>query len=222
MAFHKKLWKKTKKRIEARFNPRGDVYIHKYKGGYDEYMAAQILANKKKLHKVWADVHTLEGIATDIDETNVKTGMCHGARNGFEVEWFRERLAADVVGSDISETATQFPNMTVWDFHDVNPDWVGRFDFIYTNSLDQAMDPQKALKAWAGQLSPIGRIYIEHTEGHRPQRAGAMDPFGAEVHVMPDLINRFGGDDFEYEKTLTPGAKDNNGYEAFVFVVKAK
>ena len=89
--------------------------------------------------------------------------MCHGARNGFEVSWLRRALGGDVIGTDISDTATRFPHMHVWDFHDDNPDWEGRFDFVYTNSLDQAMAPARALKAWAKQIVPGGRIYADRS-----------------------------------------------------------
>lgn len=104
------------------------------------------------------------------------------------MEWFRKELEGEIIGTDTSETATQFPNMVVWDFHEENPDWKGAFDFVYTNSLDQAMEPKRALDAWVGQLKPKGRIYIEHTMSHAPAGAGAMDPFGAHPMVMPYLF----------------------------------
>jgi len=197
--------------------------LHRYSGGYEEYKAIQVKANKRKLHRVWADGNTLESIARHIVERgSVSTGICHGARNGFEVEWLRERLSADVIGTDISDTAEQFDHMKTWDFHDENPEWSGKFDFVYTNSLDQAMDPEKALSSWVKQLSNGGRIYIEHTLGHSAEKAGATDPFGADPKIMPKLLNKWGGDVFEHETTLKPGVKDNNRFEAFVLVVRAK
>ncbi|MGR3615773.1 MAG: hypothetical protein ACU0BB_07000 [Paracoccaceae bacterium] len=123
-------------------------YQHDYKGGYYEYRKIQIHHNKRKIESVWADEATLSAIADDLKKHGLgATGVCHGARNGFEVEWFRNELSGDVIGTDISDTATQFPNMHVWDFQDVNPEWEGKFDFAYTNSLDQAMEPRRALDA---------------------------------------------------------------------------
>ncbi len=135
------------------------VYQHSYAGGYEQYRAAQIEHNKRKLEDVWADNATLWAIADDLRRHGLgESGICHGARNGFEVTWLREHLGGEVIGTDISETATQFPHMQVWDFHEENPDWVERFDFVYTNSLDQAMEPARALNAWAKQIVPANRF----------------------------------------------------------------
>lgn len=147
------------------------------------------------------------------------TGICHGARNGYEVSWFREHLGGDVIGTDISETATQFPHMHVWDFQEENPDWAGQFDFVYTNSLDQAMDPARALNVWAGQIIDRGRIYVEHTMEHSAVHAGAMDPFGAHPMVMPYLFFVWGRGRYELSDILEVEAKKNNGLKAWIFVL---
>lgn len=136
------------------------VYLHNYAGGYEEYRATQVFHNHRKLDKVWADEGTLGVIADDIAAHlgPVSSGCCHGARNGFEVEWLARRLNAKVIGTDISETVSRFPNLVVWDFHQENPEWRDAFDFIYTNSLDQAFEPDRALATWAAQLRSGGRI----------------------------------------------------------------
>lgn len=197
------------------------VYQHNYGGGYDEYRATQIHHNKRKLEKVWADEVTLSVIAGNLKACGLgKIGVCHGARNGFEVEWFRKELDAEVIGTDISETATQFPNMRVWDFQDVNPEWEEKFDFVYTNSLDQSMDPKRALEAWVQQLIPNGRIYIEHTMAHSPTNAGEMDPFGAHPMAMPYLIFTWGRGLYELAEIIEVEEKQNNRMKAWVFVLK--
>ena len=137
------------------------LYQHTYAGGYEEYRVTQIECNRRKLNNVWADETTLSTVVEDLRGHGLgKSGICHGARNGFEVSWLRRALGGEVIGTDISETATRFPHMHVWDFHDDNPDWERRFDFVYTNSLDQAMEPARALKAWAKQIVPGGRMYM--------------------------------------------------------------
>lgn len=196
------------------------VYQHSYEGGYDQYRSLQIHHNKRKLQNVWADEATLSAIVDDLRRHNLgATGVCHGARNGFEVEWFRDKLSGDVIGTDISETATQFPHMVVWDFHETNPDWIGKFDFVYTNSLDQAMDPEKAVAAWIGQLKEGGRVYIEHTMAHSPQGAGEMDPFGAHPMAMPYLFFKWGRGLYELVDILEVAEKKNNQMQAWVFVL---
>ncbi len=196
------------------------VYQHDYAGGYKQYRDIQIHHNKRKLDNVWADDTTLSVIAKDVRENRLGTnGICHGARNGYEVEWFRRQLSGDVVGTDISDTASQFPHMHVWDFHDENPEWEGKFDFVYTNSLDQAMEPKRALQSWAKQLSPRGRIYIEHTMGHSAQGAGEMDPFGAHPMAMPYLFFIWGRQSFRLADILEVSEKQNNQKKAWVFVL---
>lgn len=196
------------------------IYQHNYVGGYEEYRATQILHNKKKLDKVWADTITLSTIVDDLRSHGLgATGMCHGARNGFEVSWFRKHLGGDVIGTDISRTATDFPHMHVWDFHDHNPDWVGRFDFVYTNSLDQAIEPSRALDTWARQINPRGRIYIEHTMAHSAIHANSMDPFGAHPMVMPYLFFAWGRGKYVLTEILEIEAKKNNRLQAWIFVL---
>lgn len=196
------------------------VYQHHYSGGYDEYRATQIYHNKRKLENIWADDVTLSAVAADIKVHGLgATGICHGARNGYEVEWFRNTLRGEIIGTDISDTATQFPNMHVWDFQDVNPDWAEKFDFVYSNSLDQAMEPQRALDAWTQQLTSKGRIYIEHTMAHSPSGAGEMDPFGAHPMVMPYLFFIWGRDTYNLVDILEIEEKQNNRKKAWVFVL---
>ena len=207
---------------------RGDeelVYLHQYAGGYAEYRETQIATNKRKIGQVWADEATLGAVAADLRRRHpegVRSGICHGARNGFEVAWLREALGAEVWGTDISETATAFPHMTVWDFHEENPDWIGRFDFVYSNSLDQALAPDRALRAWAGQLAPGGRIYVEHTTSHGVGGASAKDPFGAHPFVMPYLFLTWGKGAYRLEDVIEIAAKTNKPTRAWIFVLAAE
>jgi SAM-dependent methyltransferase len=197
------------------------VYLHRYEGGYDEYRDMQIFTNKRKLDKIWADDGTLGAVAAYVSERGgAKRGICHGARNGYEVGKLRALTGGDVIGTDISDTATQFPNMVVWDFHKVNPDWAGAFDFVYTNSLDQAMEPDRALASWAQQLAPGGCIFIEHTMGHSATGASEMDPFGAHPMCMPYLFFKWGRGKYRLTEILEPGKKSNNGRDVWLFVLE--
>lgn len=198
------------------------VYLHQYEGGYEEYRDMQVFHNKRKLNVIWADDGTLAAVASYLHDSGqpVGRGMCHGARNGYEVKKLAELTGAAVIGTDISETATQFPNMVVWDFQNDNPDWHGKFDFVYTNSLDQAMRPDAALAAWARQLAPGGRIFIEHTMGHAAAAASAMDPFGAHPMCMPYLFFKWGRGMYRLCEILEPGPKTNNQKPVWMFVLE--
>jgi len=102
--------------------------LHKYKD-YQEYKGTQEHYNKKKIKHVWADELNLKKIC-DFILTNVKTpiikGLFHGARNGFEQNFILSNIPnSEIIGTDISETASDFKNSIVWDFHKVNaPVWL--------------------------------------------------------------------------------------------------
>ena len=78
--------------------------------------------NKQKIDKVWADENTLKIVSNFLKE-NIKPekikGLCHGSRNGFEQKCFINEIPnAEVIGTDISETANDYDNSIVHDFHD--------------------------------------------------------------------------------------------------------
>lgn len=208
----------------ARRHDRELVYLHDYEGGYEQYRATQVFHNKRKLDEVWADDGTLRSLAEHLLKHNPRprAGICHGARNGYEVAALARLTGAAMIGTDISETATQFANMVVWDFHEDNPDWHGKFDLVYTNSLDQAMRPSQALAAWALQLAPGGRIYVEHTMSHSARSASEMDPFGAHPMCMPYLFFNWGKGRYRLVDILEPGPKSNNRKAVWLFVLEAE
>ena len=128
-------------------------------------------------------------IQKNINKENIN-GLCHGSRNGFEQEFFNNNIKnSKIIGTDISETASQFKNSIVWDFHNIKDSWLGNFDFIYTNSLDQSYDPKLALTTWLDQINNNGFIIIEHSDQHGVRSSGEMDPFGVEANFFPFLLS---------------------------------
>jgi hypothetical protein len=95
-----------------------------------------------------------------------------------------------VIGTEISETAVDFPNTIHWDFHEDNPEWHEKSDFVYSNALDHAYDPDKAINVWMKTLTPRGCCIIEHSSQH--EGSNELDPFGAHIEVMPYLILKWG------------------------------
>ena len=176
----------------SKINNTGElVKIHKYKN-YDEYKKTQIYFNKLKIDKVWADRDTLKIISDFLKENirlnNIK-GLCHGSRNGFEQNFFNSNISgAQVIGTDISETAKDFKDSIVHDFHDQKKEWLNSFDFVYSNSLDQSYNPQKALSTWIDQVKKDGFVIIEHSDQHGVVASGKMDPFGVEPEFFPYLL----------------------------------
>ena len=178
-----------------------DYYLHKY-NSYEEYKEAQIKLNKKKIDLVWADENTLKkvsNIVTNSIEKQDKSqkeilGICHGTRNGFEQNFLNKIMPnSNIIGTDISETALKFENSVHWDFHDEKEEWLGKFDFVYSNSLDQSWRPKHALSTWLNQVKKDGVVILEHSIYHSPEHAGEGDPFGVRPTVMPYVLTEWFG-----------------------------
>lgn len=169
------------------------MVLHAYPD-YETYRAVQTEGNRAKLECQFVNKGHVERLSNHlIDDLGVvRFGICHGTRRGKEQRWFRKLLGhgAEVLGTEISDTATTFPNTVQWDFHDPNPDWEGRADFVYSNSWDHAFDPARAFRTWAGQLRPGGVLLLDHTRDHGPGRTDALDPFGATIEALTELMSR--------------------------------
>ena len=186
---------------------------------YDKYRDAQTAANKKKLDNVWVREENIEFLADYVGKTvgEPRFGICHGTRRGKEQEWFIKYLGCEVIGTEISDTATDFPHTIQWDFHEVKPEWVDSTDFIYSNSLDHSYDPDKCLNAWMSCLTPKGICIIEHSSGH--ERAHAVDPFGAHISQMPSLILEWGRGKFAVREIVdAPSKKNSLKYMKYIII----
>ncbi len=160
---------------------------------YELYRKAQTEGNRQKIENVWALEENIAFLAEYLKSHlgSPEFGICHGTRRGREQAWFRKYLNCEVIGTEISETATDFPHTIQWDFHEVRPEWKDSVDFIYSNSFDHSYDPEKCLNAWVSCLKPAGLCIIEHGTTHGPEGASALDPFGAHLVQMPYLITKW-------------------------------
>ena len=196
--------------------------IYKYKN-YDEYKDTQIFFNKQKINKVWADENTLKIVSNFLKE-NIKSekikGLCHGSRNGFEQKCFINEIPnAEVIGTDISETANDYDNSIVHDFHDEKKDWIENFDFVYSNSLDQSYDPEKALNTWINQVKKDRYVIIEHSDQHGVISSGKMDPFGVEANFFPYLLTEWFGHKISL-KIIKSIKKNKNDAPVYFFIMR--
>ena len=159
---------------------------------YETYKAVQTAGNKAKLGAQYVSKDHIFALAGYIRGMRpaVEFGLCHGTRAGREQKWFRRKLPGtpEVIGTEISDTATDFPLTVQWDFHEENPEWEGRADFVYSNSWDHAYDPGKAFRAWAKSLKPGGLILLDHTAGQAPEATNALDPFGATWGALQRIL----------------------------------
>lgn len=186
--------------IQSRFpinNGGGGFALHEYlkddgSFDYEHYRRTQTEGNKIKLDYVWAREENIAFVSDYISKTvgRVSFGLCHGTRRGKEQEWFRKYLGCEVVGTEISDTAEQFPHTIRWDFHEAKPEWLGAADFIYSNSLDHSYDPEKCLNVWMSCVRTGGLCLIEHSSDD--EGSSEIDPFGASIALMPYLILKWG------------------------------
>lgn len=189
---------------------------------YERYREIQQVANKGKLNEVWVREENIAFLA-DYIRTLIPSphfGICHGTRRGKEQEWFRNLLGCEVIGTEISDTATTFPHTIQWDFHEVRPEWIRAVDFIYSNSFDHSYDPEKCLNAWMSCLKPGGITIIEHTSLHEPAGASERDPFGADLIQMPYLITRWAQGRYGVRQLLEAPAKGVHVQHAAFIVVQ--
>jgi len=162
---------------------------YKY-SSYNEYKKVQIEGNIKKIDRVWSKEQNILFLSNYILEHFGKPsfGICHGSRRGLEQKWFSQALGISVIGTEISPTASNFPNTIEWDFHNVKQEWLGAVDFIYSNSFDHSYDPEKCLDSWMSCVSPAGCCILEWTNGHI--NSNELDPFGATRAAYISLINK--------------------------------
>ncbi len=126
-----------------------------------------------------------------------RRGLCHGARCGTEVKLFQELCPKleEVVGTDLY--ARDQERVIEWDFHKQKDEWIGRFDFVYSNSFDHSDRPLECLKTWMAQLKPTGLLLLSWSFAHklddRPQLPyPGGDCFGASLHEYIDLCRQAG------------------------------
>ncbi|WP_072389918.1 class I SAM-dependent methyltransferase [Hyphomicrobium sp. CS1GBMeth3] len=219
--------KKAIKRLVAPRQPSRSVSLYTYRkpdGTFDldRYREVQIAGNKRKLDWVFADEDTIRFISSYLRNSSKMPvrGLCHGTRRGLEQQWFADHLGAEMIGTEISDTADQFPRTVQWDFHEPRAEWEGRFDFVYTNSHDHAYDPEKALNTWVDQLAPGGCVIIEHTSEHTAGHSNELDPFGADPDVLPYLILQWGKGRYAATEVLIPPFTKPSGHSIWLFVVR--
>jgi hypothetical protein len=188
---------------------------------YERYLRVQTAGNKDKIGQVWALEENIAFLSGYIAQhlRRVKFGLCHGTRQGKEQAWFKKYLDCEVVGTEISDTADQFPDTIQWDFHEVKPEWIGAADFVYSNSFDHSYDPEKCLKAWMSCLKTGGLCVLEQADVD--EFASELDPFGADIALMPYLILTWGKGEFCVREILeAPKKVDALSYVRFLIVQK--
>lgn len=188
--------------------------IYEYKD-YDDYVNTQTKINKSKLRRGFSYVKedTIRHIVAD--HPNAQSVICHGTRRGNEQLFFKSLLqfgGAEVIGTEISDTAPQFPMTVQHDFTMEKSEWVGKFDIVYSNSFDHSIDPEATLVTWKNQLSPTGKMYLEYSE--RDSICDPADPLDATAAEIEGLFPAAG---LKLINTIT----DNVRAAGVVFICEA-
>lgn len=188
--------------------------IYNYRS-YKQYVRAQTRANKRKIDLVWVKEDTIKKIIKNYSEipSNI---LCHGTRNANEQTLFKKYCAdCFIVGTEISKTAKHFPMTLHWDFHEINNDWLGKFDIIYSNSFDHTYDPNKCISVWRDQLSKKGRMYLEWCGHRKVNVCTESDPLQINEEELRKIFNDNG--------LMIKGViETENKYSSQVFILENK
>lgn len=165
---------------------------------YEDYVAAQVKANKAKVGKiVYVQQQTILSIC-DYHKSNMLTAdniLCHGTRDGTEQSFFKKIIptATYIIGSEISDNAHNYPMTVQHDFNKVQESWINKFDIIYSNSFDHSITPYETIKVWLDQLNNNGRLYIEWSESQNNNGVIESDPLNASFKEVERMIILGGG-----------------------------
>ena len=160
------------------------------------YRREQELGNRAKIAQVWTSEDSLVFISRWLQDRGLSPQfiICHGTRNGFEQRVFSSFFHCEVIGTEISPTATQFPMTVQADFHEPRVEWARRADLVYSNSLDHAYDPAKALRSWAESVRDGGVIVLEKASDSDPRGVSDLDPFGITLAELVVFLMETLGD----------------------------
>ena len=164
---------------------------------YDDYVRAQLNktdALASKGHPMqWVTLPMVSWIAGRIrSRISFRTNfaLCHGARSGREVTWFRTQLpGVQVWGTELSLISSKTAPWTIpWDFHEERPEWKGQADFVYSNALDHSYNATLAILRWMAQIHDKGAVVIHWSKGQIKLRTDSIDIFGPDYRMLVATI----------------------------------
>lgn len=194
----------------------------------DTYVTDQSYANIAKFnHNSYSDHLSYLGcLVNELPKCNESQYriLCHGVRNGNELHVLRDLLLktySDLVifGTDISPTILNVSNGIKMDFHDSLPENYGKFDLIFSNSLDQAHNPRAALNNWIDSLNnkSTSRLALLMTASHGKLGSSQLDPFSCEPEVFPFLLLKWFGPRAYIDQVIFPFGEASR---SVIFLIK--
>jgi len=197
-------------------------------GSYCEYVMAQRSKTDKYLVNEsndyhWAPQQDIYFLGEHMKQIlhlpfSNRFALVHGSRHGFEQLWFREVLPeVEVFGTEISPFA-KAPFTIIMDFHEVKPEWHGRADFVYSNTLDHSYNATFAIQQWMKEVATEGFLILEHTKMHTKTYQAPnsnVDIFGATLEGYQKLIKEAGN--YEVAELLESPTRTEKS-AVFIFV----
>lgn len=174
---------------------------------YDEYITTQIETTERKIGRVWARQDSIDIIARFLKKKKFKplVGMCHGARTGEEIGFFKRHFKKCLIyGTDIAPVCKS-DDVILWDFNNTKESWIGRFDFLYSNSWDHLYDPKVGFKIWLKQVKRGGYLILEHSEQHIDKKVDIVDSCGMKLSELVKYIGKIVKKNFKLQ--LSKGNK---------------
>lgn len=165
--------------------------VYKY-NDYTDYVKCQQDANIRKKNSHWVQEKDIELLVDYMNKNNIdnKKILCHGTRAGYEQKFFKNHVVnlEYILGTEISETATEFEDTIQHDFHIMKDEWENYFDIIYTNSWDHSYDPNKSLDVWINCIKINGYLFIEWNKNNL--KNSKSDPFSSTMEVYKEIFNK--------------------------------
>lgn len=190
--------------------------IYNYKDD-EHYRTEQEKANKKKLDNIWVQEKTISLIKNNCSK-KIENILCHGTRNAKEQKLFKQAFPdANIIGTEISSTASLFPMTEQWDFRKKNPTWFGKFDLLYSNSFDHTNEPLQTMEVWREQIVKEGWICVEFQYGKSNNKSSSSDPLELNQTEFENLISQ---SDLQIEQILNTHGPDPIKNTSYLYILK--
>jgi len=147
-------------------DPSWDYKVWEYKN-YDEYVSAQNAGYNRKVNThVGVGIECIERLKEEIldirPDFKASNIICHGTRSGHEQQCFIKTFNPEYcIGTEIADGCEKWPNTFKWDMQKPIDEFFDKFDILYSNAFDHAMEPEKCLNTWANQVRIGGCLVLE-------------------------------------------------------------
>ena len=140
---------------------------------YQEYLDAQTTLTRLKVAKpgrprVFTSPMVAHAIYRYLESRGAaaRECLCHGVRTGLELDLFESILGGSWIGTEITPELCDERWLYCWDFSHPMPEWLGRFDLVYSNSFDHSRTPEATAAVWLEQLNSQGTLFVEWSPWH--------------------------------------------------------